>query len=115
MAERGAADGAGGRDTTRQDEERPRQRTEGSAKCGRASERRTVVRGRMKENREREREKQRRGERTRGRKRGRCMREKRARETEGLHPCAAVAVAVAETEPALVIYINPIIAWRFPN
>lgn len=36
-------------------------------------------------------------------------------EERQLHPCAAVAVAVAETEPALVIYINPIIAWRFPN
>jgi len=41
---------------------------------------------------------------------------RRGRERDGvLHPCAAVAVAVAETEPALVIYINPIIAWRFPN
>lgn len=40
------------------------------------------------------------------------MEEERERQ---LHPCAAVAVAVAETEPALVIYINPIIAWRFPN
>lgn len=36
-------------------------------------------------------------------------------EERQVHPCAAVAVAVAETEPALVIYINPIIAWRFPN
>lgn len=31
------------------------------------------------------------------------------------YPNTAVAVAVVETEAALVIYINPIIAWRFPN
>lgn len=44
--------------------------------------------------------------------RGRVSARERESESEGVPPLCGGG---AETEPALVIYINPIIAWRFPN
>lgn len=116
MAKEGRAESGGEerrwkRETTRE-EERPglEDRTTWIGKVRSSARERERAREREVYSR-RERTKEKRG---RNRDRLREIEKERERERE-LHPCAAVAVAVAETEPALVIYINPIIAWRFPN